>query len=67
MTEETLTCVICHKKVFVYESNKLVASPKMGYSGVVWSDSKRYKYWCPCCKEEGRFATREMANVSVMA
>lgn len=64
---EVLTCIFCHEMVYVYDSGELVASPKLGYSKffAFGEDASRAcKYWCPCCKNEGRIATREMANVS---
>lgn len=68
---EFLTCVKCHAKVYVYENNKLIASPKLGYSKIGAylsldnSNTLRYyNYWCPCCKEEGRPSSWKVANVS---
>lgn len=47
-SDQSLRCIICHSKVFVYDDRF-----KPG----------ELVYWCPCCKEEGRKSWQKMADV----
>ena len=49
MTNEYLTCVVCHAKVYEYPS-------KFKKGEVI--------YWCPKCKEAGKNPYQKIANVS---